>query len=185
MRKINIATGASTQLGDPDYSLKGLTGIYVDALGSVYVLSQHRLGVIPWSNQYITNVIFGTLVPGSQDGPFATAELYDPEGLAVNEQSQLVYITEFDSNSVRLVDLNAEMVSVLAVLPDYVVGITLDTSASNLYVSCPFRNSIYRIDLLNNNLISLFAGHNDANSKFNSSFDLILLLLNVDGLLDY
>jgi hypothetical protein len=84
----------------------------------------------------------------------------------MDEASKLIYIADYNSKTIRLVDISASTVSLLATLPSSTMGIALDTIHQLLYVTCPLRNAIYRIDLSNNNAVILFAGSGQTTSKF-------------------
>lgn len=76
---------------------------------TVYVADSynHKIKAIdPVEGQVIT--LIGTGKPGMADGPFETAQLYEPEGVAV--YNGLLYIVDTNNHQLRVADLSARQV---------------------------------------------------------------------------
>ena len=99
-------SGASVRLQHP-------TGI-ASADGLIYIADSynHKIKTLdPTTGQVQT--LIGTGQPGTTDGPFATAQLYEPEGLVVAESK--IYIADTNNHLIRVADLEEKRVSTLGI----------------------------------------------------------------------
>lgn len=99
-------SGAKVRLQHP-------TGI-ASADGLLYIADSynHKIKTLdPTTGQVQT--LIGTGQPGTTDGPFATAQLYEPEGLVVAEGK--IYIADTNNHLIRVADLEEKRVSTLGI----------------------------------------------------------------------
>jgi len=99
-------SGANVRLQHP-------TGI-ASADGLIYIADSynHKIKTLdPTTGQVQT--LIGTGQPGTTDGPFATAQLYEPEGLVVAEGK--IYIADTNNHLIRVADLKEKRVSTLGI----------------------------------------------------------------------
>ena len=163
-----ITTVAGT--GDPGYggdggpatdaSLNAPGGVAVDAGGNLYVgdASNHRVRRIDPSGTITT--VAGTGEPGygGDGGPAAAAELYSPDGVAVDAAGNL-YIADTGNHRVRRVDPGGTITTVAgtglrgfwgdgrpATEADFTApyGVTAD-AGGNLYIADSFNHRVRRV----------------------------------------
>lgn len=72
----------------------------------------HRL-VVTQTDGTVLDMI-GSGQPGWQDGDFATAQFFNPQGIAVDPRGAMIYVADANNHALRQVDLVARQVSTLA-----------------------------------------------------------------------
>lgn len=92
-------------------ALVGAT-LYVADTENHAIRAIHKIKTLdPTTGQVQT--LIGTGQPGTTDGPFATAQLYEPEGLVVAEGK--IYIADTNNHLIRVADLKEKRVSTLGI----------------------------------------------------------------------
>lgn len=167
IRRIEIATGKFVNIGT-QYTFSIISGIYINPQNILYVTSRHMISKLAY-NSLSAQVVSGQLlVPGSQDGSLTTATWNFPNGIIGDKAGRYLYVTQINGNNVRRADISqgsSGLVTVVATFQSSVYGVAIDNAESNLYVTCSNVNSIYRINLITNNTITLFAGGGSVASK--------------------
>jgi len=72
----------------------------------------HRILVVDASGNVVQTVGAGT--PGFRDGPFESAQFFDPQGIASDGKNGLLYIADTKNHRIRRIDLRARRVSTIA-----------------------------------------------------------------------
>lgn len=72
----------------------------------------HRL-IVSTLNGEVQQVI-GSGVAGLQDGDFATAQFFGPQGMAFDRSQQMLYVADTENHGLRRVDLNQHWVKTIA-----------------------------------------------------------------------
>jgi sugar lactone lactonase YvrE len=142
------------------------TGVAVDGQGTVYVADNRNNCIRAISPVGLVSTWAGTIAPGLQDGPAATARFWEPTGLACDQQGTL-YVADARNERIRQITAQG-VVSTLAgsgptdvqFVPDnfadgpaatalfyYPYGVAVDT-----------RGSVYVADYRNNRVRKIAAG---------------------------
>lgn len=93
-----------------DVRLQHPTGLATDASGLLYVADSynHKVKTLdPTTGQ--VNTLIGTAAAGMVDGPFAQAQLYEPEGVVV--VNGRLYIADTNNHAIRVADLKTQEVT--------------------------------------------------------------------------
>ncbi|MEZ4677620.1 MAG: alkyl hydroperoxide reductase [Caldilineaceae bacterium] len=95
-----------------DVRLQHPTGLTTDHAGIVYVADSynHKVKTLDPTTGEVKTLI-GTGVPGTFDDPFAQAQLYEPEGLAIHQGK--LYIADTNNHLIRVADLATQQVQTL------------------------------------------------------------------------
>lgn len=155
-----VAGGGSIGDGGPPAGalLSVPKGVGVDSAGNLYIADQNANRVRKVSNGVITTVA-GSGTPGfaGDNGLAASAELYEPSGVAVDSAGSL-YIADFENNRIRKVS-NGAIVTIAgngesgfsgdngpatSAQLNYPIGVAVD-SAGNLYIADTNNNRIRKV----------------------------------------
>lgn len=90
----------------------GPTGIAVDARGTVYVADTYNNCIRAISPAGVVSTWAGAAGQGLQDGPVATARVWQPQGIALDQQGAL-YVADSSNNRIRKITAQG-VVSTLA-----------------------------------------------------------------------
>jgi DNA-binding beta-propeller fold protein YncE len=145
-------------------------GVTVDPnTGIVYVTQKDSL--IRAISPNLTVTTLAGSVPGYQDGTGTNAKFNDPRGIALNNETGVLYVTDFNNNRVRYVNISTGAVSTLAgsgvaaaadgfgTLASFngPFGVCFSKAAGNIYVTGSV-DTLIRVILPNGN-VSTVAGH--------------------------
>ena len=144
VREINLSTGVITTVagvvgfgsygGDNGQATAAAmnipTAVAVDAAGNLFIADSwnHRVREVNLSTGVITTAVGnGTRGYAGDNGPGSGAELYDPQGIAVDAAGN-IFITDSGNNRIREVAANSLLVTILPVTTMNVIA-----SSSSLY----------------------------------------------------
>lgn len=134
--------------------------------------NHHRIVIADIGGGEVLNVIGGG-ERGFDDGDFRTATFAQPQGLALSEDSQTLYVADTENHAVRQVDLVAEEVATLVgtgfqartypprggVAPDVALSSPWDLAlgGDQLYIAMAGSHQIWAVDLSTKS-VAAFAG---------------------------
>jgi sugar lactone lactonase YvrE len=136
-------------------------GVAIDRLGNLYVADDHNFRIREIGTDGVVTTLAGNGTKGYVDGPAASAEFGNSNGLAVDSNFN-VYVTDSTNNRIRMIDTATGLVSTLAgngqsgsvdgpggpngsAELDYPLGVAVDSNF-NVYVADAVNNRIRRID---------------------------------------
>lgn len=105
---VNSPNGATATFAQPWDLIVGLDGDLI-----VTEFDNHVLRRVSMTGQ--VSDFAGTGVPGHQDGPIATAQFFEPKGIAI-DSTGAIYVTEAGNHDVRKIENG--MVTTIAGVPD-------------------------------------------------------------------
>ncbi len=129
----------------------------------------HRVLVADLTGRLIT--VIGNGTEGSSDGDFALAEFSRPQGLALSQDGDVLYIADRENHTVRAADLTSNSVTTVAGTGEpanaFSGGVATETEITSpwdlhreqnaLYIAGAGRHQIWQLDL-RTGMIDLFAG---------------------------
>ena len=107
--------------------------------------------------------LFYDLVPGSSDGVGTFASFNNPVAMAIDQDRQHLYISDYNNNLVRKVDINSNETTTVAYNISGPMGIAVDVLANPpcVYVTSFTSHAIYKISMTSGGgppVWSVFAG---------------------------
>ncbi|MBS3098520.1 hypothetical protein J4209_07045, partial [Candidatus Woesearchaeota archaeon] len=188
IRRINLSTNTTSLVagnGTAGYlegtgnnsMFNGPDGLSIDSNGTFLYLSDssnNRIRRITLSTN-VTSLISGNGTEGYAEGNSTNSMFNFPLGTAIDTNGNYLYVSDFNNNRIRRIDLSTNTTSLIAgnASCDYKegtgnnsmfcspVGIAIDSSNTYLYISDYGNNRIRRIDL-STNKTSLIAGNGTA-----------------------
>lgn len=76
--------------------------------------SNHNRIVVADLETYEVLAVIGGVEPGNQDGDYATARFYRPQGMALSENGTILYVADTENHTLRAVNLETQTVTTLA-----------------------------------------------------------------------
>ncbi|MCF6130751.1 T9SS type A sorting domain-containing protein [Flavobacterium wongokense] len=142
-------------------------GLTVDTAGNIYVADtkNHRIRKISTSGAVTT--VAGYILSGYADGPSTTARFKNPQGIAIDNTTGILYIVDTTNNRIRKIATDGTVSTFAGSFAGYSddqgtaayfnnpIGITIDGSG-NFYIG-DYYNSVIR-KITSTGLVSTYAG---------------------------
>ena len=169
---VNVFRGSADGIGSAA-QFNAPHGIAIDNTGSNLYVADFGNGTIRKiviATQEVSTIAGSAVAGGSTDGIGAAARFGSPNGIAIDSTGSNLYVVDSGNNTIRKIVIATQEVSTIAGIPgpggftddagaaakfSTPVGITIDSSNTNLYVTDSGNHAIRKIDLATNNVTTL------------------------------
>ncbi len=137
-------TGTASQFDDP-------RGIALDAQGNLYVVDENNQKIRKVTPEGEVSTLAGSTL-GFADGVGATAQFYDPFGVAIDDQGN-VYVGDSNNNKIRKISSNGDVSTLAGSIPGYADGTGTAAQFNAPYgVAVDVQGNVFVADLYNHRI---------------------------------